>query len=486
MSEKRSQKLYVLFIATIASLSGVVLGYDATVISGAVEPLTTYFDLSPAMSGWAVSNVILGCIVGAYSAGHIADEFGRKFTLFLTAALFSISAIGSALATDFGWFVAYRMLGGIAVGIASAVTPMYISEISPSALRGRMLGMQQFLMVGGQVVVYIVNFSIASGNTPEWLVSYGWRWMLASELVPCGLFLMLVFFLPESPRWQVMKSRPEKARTTLERISGARYASSIVEQIKQSLSADEKSELRSISMFRDARTRYILLIGCAIAVLQQVMGINVLLYYAPSLLKNVTATTNDSLFQSIFIGLALFVGVVLCSALIDRIGRVQLLRWGAIGCGISLLFTSYTFITHAGGYWPLVGLMGFILSFGLSWSLGAWLLISEIFPNRMRAMAMGFAFCAMWGSNFLVTQLFPMLNRSAWLMETMNGAFPLLICAGFSFTAFWFIGRFLPETNGVALESIESVILSKSRRFGASGSAPRSYDDELRAAHGNS
>ncbi|QEM80981.1 sugar porter family MFS transporter [Halomonas binhaiensis] len=467
MSQVSSNKRYVVSMVIIASLSGIILGYDATIISGAIDPLTKYFDLSPAMSGWAVSNVIFGSIVGAYSAGHIADRMGRKLTLFFTALLFIVSAAGSALVTDFVWFVAFRMLGGIAVGIASAVTPMYISEISPSAIRGRMLGLQQFLMVGGQVIVYIVNFSIADGNTPEWLVSYGWRWMLASELVPCMLFLLFACFLPESPRWLVMRNRNEKAQAILKRISGEQYANTVVNKIKESLATDGQSTGGRVHLFRDAKARYILIIGCTIAVLQQVMGINILLYYAPSLLSNVTSTAHDSLFQSIFIGLSLFVGVVLCSSIIDKFGRVKLLRWGAIGCGVSLLYTSYTFMTFSGGYWPLVGLMGFILSFGLSWSLGAWLLISEIFPNRMRAVAMGFAFSSMWVSNFLVTQLFPMLNRNVWLMDTMNGAFPLLICAGFSFMAFWFIGRFLPETKGVPLEYIEPVMLSKSRQFGS-------------------
>lgn len=454
----------ILFICAIASLSGVILGYDASVISGVIEPLTEHLALTPWESGWAVSNVILGCIVGAWGVGFISDRIGRKSTLIITAILFVFSAVGAALADSLTDFVIWRLVGGLAVGMASAITPLYIAEISPKDWRGRMLGLQQMLMVGGQVAVYIVNYLIARGMSHQWIVSEGWRWMLASGVVPCALFLLLVPFMPESPRWLALQGKTERARAVLTRLSNAQHADRLLQEILTSKQHDNiQTSQRGI--LRDARTRYILLIGCAIAILQQISGINILLSYAPSLLQNITASTQASLFQSIFLGLALLAGVAGCLNAIDRVGRTPLLRWGALGCAVCLVLTAWAFIAQVGGLLPVVGLVAFVLIFGLSWSLGAWLLISEIFPNRMRAVAMGFAFASMYVANFIVTQTFPMMNRNRVLMDHFHGAFPLMLCAVGCLVAFWFVRRFLPETRGVSLEHIEPLMLSKSRRF---------------------
>ena len=454
----------ILFICAIASLSGVILGYDASVISGVIEPLTEHLALTPWESGWAVSNVILGCIVGAWGVGFISDRIGRKSTLIITAILFVFSAVGAALADSLTDFVIWRLVGGLAVGMASAITPLYIAEISPKDWRGRMLGLQQMLMVGGQVAVYIVNYLIARGMSHQWIVIEGWRWMLASGVVPCALFLLLVPFMPESPRWLALQGKTERARAVLTRLSNAQHADRLLQEILTSKQHDNiQTSQRGI--LRDARTRYILLIGCAIAILQQISGINILLYYAPSLLQNITANTQASLFQSIFLGLALLAGVAGCLNAIDRVGRTPLLRWGALGCAVCLVLTAWAFIAQVGGLLPVVGLVAFVLIFGLSWSLGAWLLISEIFPNRMRAVAMGFAFASMYVANFIVTQTFPMMNRNRVLMDHFHGAFPLMLCAVGCLVAFWFVRRFLPETRGVSLEHIEPLMLSKSRRF---------------------
>lgn len=456
----------ILFICAIASLSGVILGYDASVISGVIDPLTEHLNLTPWESGWAVSNVILGCIVGAWSVGFISDRIGRKTTLIVTALLFLLSAVGAALAGSLTDFVIWRLTGGLAVGMASAITPLYIAEVSPKDWRGRMLGLQQMLMVGGQVTVYIVNYLIARGMPHQWIVSEGWRWMLASGVVPCVLFLLLVPFMPESPRWLALNGKKERALEVLTRLSNARHAQRLLQEILTS-NRDDNIQTRQRGILRDARARYILLVGCAIAILQQISGINILLYYAPSLLQNITGSTQSSLFHSIFIGLALLTGVAVCLSTIDRLGRTVLLRWGALGCALSMIFTALAFIADAGGQLPVIGLLAFVLIFGLSWSLGAWLLISEIFPNRIRAVAMGFAFASMYVANFIVTQSFPMMNRSQVLMEHFHGAFPLMLCAVGSLIAFWFVRRFLPETRGVSLEHIEPLMLSKSRRFAA-------------------
>lgn len=462
---KHNLKL-LLFICSIASLSGVILGYDASVISGVIEPLTEHLALSPWQSGWAVSNVILGCVVGAWSVGALSDRIGRKPTLILTALLFTLSAVGSALADTLTQFVIYRLIGGLAVGMASAITPLYIAEISPKDWRGRMLGLQQMLMVGGQVTVYVVNYLIARGMTHSWIVSEGWRWMLASGVVPCLLFLALVPFMPESPRWLALNGKREQALAVLTRLSTPQHATRLLAEISAS-TAGHGDGRASTGLLRDARARYILLIGCAIAILQQISGINILLYYAPSLLQNISSDTQTSLFHSIFLGLALLAGVAFCLNAVDRWGRTRLLRWGALGCAFCLMMTSWAFIAQTGGLLPVIGLVAFVLIFGMSWSLGAWLLISEIFPNRIRAVAMGYAFSSMYLANFIVTQSFPMMNRSSLLMTHFHGAFPLMLCTVGCLVAFWFVQRFLPETRGVSLEHIEPLMLSKSRRFSA-------------------
>ena len=486
---KSQNILYATFICVIASLSGVMLGYDASVISGVIEPLTAHFQLSPAQSGWAVSNVLFGCVFGAWGAGAVANKYGRKSTLIFTAILFFVSAVGSALAPSFFWFVLFRMLGGLAVGMASAITPLYIAEVSPSDYRGRMLGLQQLLMVGGQLVVYIVNYTIVRGMDETWITEMGWRWMLASELVPITLFFILVYFMPESPRWYAMVGKDKQSLGVLSRLASLDEAKRLFSEIKDSIKleqAQEKVSLNAKQILSNPKTRYIVLIGCVIATLQQLIGINILLYYAPSLLKNINADIQDSLFQSVFLGAANFFGVCVALFAVDKIGRKPLIKFGAIGCMICLVLTSVQFMMGIKGYFPVVTLVMFVFIFGLSWSLGAWLIMSEIFSNRMRAVGMGIAFSAMYISNFAVTQTFPMMNRSEFLMDKFNGSFPLLMCAGFCLLAFWFVGRFLPETRGVPLEQIEPIMLSKSKRFGDGDNSEKneslpSVDEGVRA-----
>lgn len=246
----------ILYICSIASLSGVILGYDASVISGVIDPLTEHLALTPWESGWAVSNVIIGCIAGAWGVGFMSDRIGRKRTLIVTAILFVLSAIGSALASSLTGFVVWRLLGGLAVGMASAITPLYIAEVSPKDLRGRMLGLQQMLMVGGQVAVYIVNYLIARGMPHQWIVSEGWRWMLASGVIPCALFLLLVPFMPESPRWLALNGKTEHAREVLTRLSNAQHAERLLQEILAASQHDNASPASAASCVMHASATF--------------------------------------------------------------------------------------------------------------------------------------------------------------------------------------------------------------------------------------
>jgi len=468
---------YVLKICAVAALGGLLFGYDTAVISGAVDSIREYFDLSPAETGWAVSNVVLGSIVGALGAGWVAGHLGRKKALVLAAVLFSVSALGSALVDSLTWFVVYRMLGGLAVGLASTVSPMYMSEVSPKDMRGRALGMQAFAIVFGQVVVFYVNYKIAAGVTQEWLVEYGWRWMLGSEVIPCMLFCLFVFSIPESPRWQVMVGQDQRALKTLARISNLDHARQLLKAIKKSLHQDNQGQAQKVNL-REAGVAFILFVACMLAMLQQVSGVNVMMYYAPMILKSVTGSTESALFQTIWIGVMQLVGTFIGAWLIDRVGRLPLMRFGTIGAIVGLLVTSYALYNQDPGYLALTGMLIFMVTFALSWGVCTWVLVSEIFPNHMRSFGMSTAICCVWLANFLVSQTFPMLNEHPLLQEQFHGAFPMWLFAGCCTFAYWFVTRFVPETRGVSLEHIEEVMLAKLKRE----PAPQEEQSELRSS----
>lgn len=464
MSHQRKHNTgYILRICGIAALGGILFGYDTAVISGAIEALKSYFDLSPAETGWAVSNVVVGCVVGAFGAGPLAGRYGRKKALMLAALLFTISAIGSSLAPTFTWFVIYRIIGGLAVGIAATVSPMYMSEVSPKDMRGRALSMQQFAIVFGQIVIFYVNFKIASIASEAWLIEIGWRWMFASGVVPCVLFCALVFIIPESPRWSVMVGREDQALAMLTRVSNAEHAQSVLKEIKDSVRQDEQHRKQKLN-YSDVRVRFILFVGCMIAMLQQVTGVNVMMYYAPVVLKTVTENAQEALFQTIWIGVLQLVGSVIGAMLMDRLGRIPLMRWGTLGTIVGLLITSYALYTQATGYFALFGMLFFMVFYAMSWGVGAWVLVSEIFPNRMRSQGMSIAVGCMWLANFVVAQSFPMINDQPYLFSTFHGAFPMWVFAACCLFSYWFIARFIPETKGVSLEKMEDVMMAKRYR----------------------
>ncbi|CAI0817020.1 MULTISPECIES: sugar porter family MFS transporter [Serratia] len=464
MSHQRKHNTgYILRICGIAALGGILFGYDTAVISGAIEALKAYFDLSPAETGWAVSNVVIGCVVGAFGAGPLAGRYGRKKALVVAALLFTVSAVGAALATTFTWFVIYRIIGGLAVGLAATVSPMYMSEVSPKDMRGRALSMQQFAIVFGQIVIFYVNFKIASYASEAWLIEMGWRWMIGSEVIPCLLFTALVFVIPESPRWSVMVGRDDQALAMLTRVSNAEHAKSVLREIKESLRQDEQHRKQKLN-YGDVRVRFILFVGCMIAMLQQVTGVNVMMYYAPVVLKTVTENAQEALFQTIWIGVLQLVGSVIGAMLMDRLGRIPLMRWGTLGTIVGLLITSYALYTQATGYFALFGMLFFMVFYAMSWGVGAWVLVSEIFPNRMRSQGMSIAVGCMWLANFVVAQSFPMINDQPYLFSTFHGAFPMWVFAACCLFSYWFIARFIPETKGVSLERMEDVVMAKRYR----------------------
>ncbi|MCU5771760.1 sugar porter family MFS transporter [Erwiniaceae bacterium BAC15a-03b] len=457
----RHNMLYVMSICCVAALGGLLFGYDSSVISGAIEPLSQHYQLTPAETGWAVSNVIIGCVVGCLIAGNLADRFGRKKILILTAVLFIASVAGTALAPDFTTFVFFRILGGLGIGMASVVSPVYIAEVAPKDYRGRAMTMHMICCVGGQVLVLITNYLIAKDATPQWLTETGWRWMLGSAFVPCILFFIFVGFIPESPRWNVMAGRDELALRTLTRISSAEHARSVLREIQQSLQARPDASPASERLRFNRRNMIFLVIGIGLAVFNQLTGINVIQYFGPSLLMNVTNNMQDAMFMTIWLAALQFAGVMVGMMLIDRVGRKILLLVGSLGSSVCLLVTFATFYFGVKGIPSVIGLFGFMFIFGATWAQVVWTVIGEIFPNRLRAAGMGFSIGAMWISNFLVSQTFPMMNQNAWLTGNFHGGFPLLLFALCSLLSWWFVHACLPETKGVALEKMEALILDR-------------------------
>ena len=459
MNNKHTHDIrYVIRICLVAALGGLLFGYDTAVISGAVGPLQAYFGLTPAMTGWAVSNVVVGCIVGSFFAGKISFVIGRKKALMLSAALFFISAVGSAVAPNFTFFVIFRMVGGLAVGLASVISPMYMSEVAPKDYRGRTVSMHQQSAVIGQTVVFFVNFMIARGASEAWLVDMGWRMMLGSEVIPAILFGGLLLIIPESPRWCVLRGKEAEALKILSRISNPEHGARTLRDIKHSIDSAPTSQKTSLL---HSGLMPVVIIGCLIAGMQQIIGINVIMYYTPEILKPLAGGTESALLQTIVIGVVFIFGNSVGMYLIDRTGRLPLLKVGSIGCFIGMLLASWGIYTQSTGYTALVGLVVYVVSFAISWGCCCWTLIAEVFPNRIRSQAMATAVAFQWTAGFVVTQTFPMLNGNAYLMEKYNGAFSFWVFSVFCLVAYWFVNRYVPETKGVSLEKMEEHFMSR-------------------------
>ncbi len=451
---------YIIRICCIAALGGILLGYDTAVISGAIGPIRDHFGLTAAETGWAVSSVVFGSILGAISAGWSALKYGRRNTLFIAAILFIVSAIGSALATTFTLYVLLRIVGGVAVGLACVVSPMYMSEVAPQDFRGRAVSMFQQSAVIGQTGVFYVNYLISKGMSEAWLVDMGWRWMLGSEMLPALLFAILLFLIPESPRWLVLKGRLDQARTTLARISNPEHADRLIGEIQDSLK-DSRTASKSKVSLRSPLLFSILVIGTFVAAAQQLTGINVIMYYTPEILKPIAGGTENALFQTTFVGVVFIMGNALGMYLIDRVGRLPLMKYGTFGCAFGMFIVGYVLYQQTEGYMALFALCLYVVAYATSWGCACWTMISEIFPNSIRTRAMSIAVGAQWFTGFIVTQTFPMLNDNAFLQAHFNGAFSFWLFAVLSLICMMVVVKYVPETKGVSLEKMEEVMAGK-------------------------
>ncbi len=451
---------YVIGITLVATIGGLLFGYDTAVISGAEKSLESFLirplNLNAFIHGATVSSALIGCIIGGAISGFLSNRLGRKRSLLTAAMLFFISALGSAwpeflffphgessmgLLLTFNF---YRIIGGIGVGLASAVCPMYIGEIAPANIRGRLVSFNQFAIIFGMLVVYFVNWGIAKGQTIDWINTVGWRYMFASEAIPAGLFCLLVLFVPETPRYLALRQRNDKALSVLEKINGSKEkAQQILTEIKQTVSETTKSKLFSYG-------KIVILIGILLSVFQQFVGINVALYYAPRIFESMGAAKDASMLQTIVMGLVNVVFTVLAILTVDKWGRKPLLITGSIGMAIGMFAISALSYFEVIGISTLVFIILYTASFMMSWGPICWVLIAEIFPNKIRGQAVAIAVAAQWAANYLISSTYPpMMEFSGALTYGFYGAMAVLSAV--------FVWRMVPETKGKTLEEMEKL-----------------------------
>jgi SP family xylose:H+ symportor-like MFS transporter len=459
--------LYVLLLTLVAALGGLLFGYDTAVISGAIGFLAQHFDLDPQLwTGWAAACALLGCALGAAMAGMLSDRFGRKGMLILSALLFLISAVGTAFPQTFAQFIFFRIVGGLGIGAASMTSPMYIAEITPAKIRGRMVSLNQFAIVSGMVVVYFVNYFIAeygaamdrTGGLADgsWNATYGWRWMFGSGILPSGLFLALLFFVPESPRWLVKQNRTAEALAILSRVGGPKHAMDEMAEIQAALAC----ETGTLAQLFQPNMRIVLCIGVILAVLQQITGINVFLYFAPEIFKKLGSETSAALMQTVVVGGVNMIFTVLAIWTVDRVGRKPLMLIGFTGMGVCLLALGTAAYCQRTEQWTLAFILGYIACFSLSVGPVTWVILAEIFPTGIRGRAMAIATVCLWAANFVVTQTFTFMDENPWLVNRFNHGFPFWIYAVFCAMSVVFVWRWVPETKGRTLEEIERDWLS--------------------------
>jgi MFS transporter, SP family, xylose:H+ symportor len=459
----------IIGLTFVATLGGLLFGYDTAVISGAVTSIDAYF-INPlglpetarnSLSGWTIGSALIGCMIGALIAGWISTAMGRKGGLILSGLLFLLGSLGSAW-PELGFgvigqmgpkalnqFVFYRVLGGIGVGVASMLSPLYIAEISPSAIRGRLVSFNQLAIVGGILLVYCVNWFVGNQGDDEWVKSTGWRYMLASEAIPAGLLLGLLMFVPDTPRWLVLRGRSDEALVGLRRIMGERDAREILSDIQKSLS-EKSGALLSFGW-------PVVIVGVLISVFQQFVGINAVLYYAPLMFSNMGASANTALLQTLIVGGANVIFTVVAIVTVDKWGRKPLLVTGAIIMAVAMIALGCLFNAHAVGLAALVAVVVYIAGFALSWGPVAWVMLAEMFPNSIKGKALGLAVAAQWIANWLVSTSFKVIDGNSALNAMFNHGFAYWIYGGMSVLAALFVIRYVPETKGRSLEAIQEL-----------------------------
>mgnify|MGYP002639374201 CR=1 FL=1 len=439
---------YLLAISIVTAFGGLLFGFDISVISGTIPFIQDYFELSETMKGWMVSSALLGCIVGAAFGGMLGDKYGRKKILLLTSILFGISAIGTGWSFSIPAFIFYRTLGGLAVGGASVLAPVYIAEVSPASIRGRMVSINQLTIVIGISLAYYSNYFLLG------IGENAWRWMFAAEALPAVLFMLLLFFVPESPRWLVAKDKDNKAEEILTKVAGKDFAKEELIKIKESLKGKSDIKKQNLKSLFSRKYKFVLFIGIFLAVFQQWSGINVIFFYAPDIFAKANLGVDAALFQTTLIGVVNIVFTLISMWLIDRIGRKILLLIGAIGMFFSYLLIGYLFISNNTEGWLIMTAIIITPAF-FAVGLGptVWVVMSEIFPNKIRGLAMSVATLSLWVACYLLTLTFPVF------VEQFGAAYTFWIYSVICLIGIIVISKYLPETKGISLEEMEKKLI---------------------------
>ena len=442
-------------------MGGFLFGYDTAVISGTIAQVTEQFGLDALQQGWYVGCALIGSIIGVLFAGILSDKFGRKSTMILSAILFSTSAIGCAVSTDFNQLVIYRIIGGVGIGVVSIISPLYISEVAVAQYRGRLVSLYQLAVTIGFLGAYLVNYQLLgySMSNPDvstgwWnlvFVSEVWRGMLGMETLPAIMFFIIIFFIPESPRWLILKGKEEKATNILERIyTSSKEALFQLTETKSVLSSESKSEWK---LLLQPGIRKAVIIGVCIAVLGQFMGVNAVLYYGPSIFENAGLSGGDSLFYQVLVGLVNTLTTVLALVIIDKVGRKKLVYYGVSGMVISLVLIATYFIY--GESWGissiflLIFFLFYVFCCAVSICAVVFVLLSEMYPTRVRGLAMSIAGFALWIGTYLIGQLTP------WMLQNLTPAGTFILFAIMCVPYMLIVWKLVPETTGKSLEEIE-------------------------------
>ncbi|MEA4936512.1 MAG: D-xylose transporter XylE [Paludibacter sp.] len=462
MTSKSTNKFYIFSITLIATLGGLLFGYDTAVISGAVDPIKVFFhinemnygDLANFYHGATVSSALLGCVIGSAVSGILASGFGRKKSLMLAALLFLISALGSAfpeavffsentsVSTLLVSFNIYRIIGGLGVGLASAICPMYIAEVAPAEIRGKLVSWNQFAIIFGMLIVYFVNFFIVKGREVEWINTIGWRYMFASESIIAALFGVMLFLVPETPRYLVLSGHEEKALHILTKINGLSKAKSVLNDIRETVN-EKKSKILAYGW-------KVLIVGVLLSVFQQVVGINVVLYYAPTIFKSLGFGNDAAMWQTVIMGFVNIIFTLIAIFTVDKFGRKPLLIIGSVGMAIGMFVIGLLAYYDSIGVGTLIFIIIYSASFMMSWGPICWVLISEIFPNTIRGKAVAIAVAAQWISNFIVSSTFPVL-------ASFSVPFTYILYGIMSVLSALFVWRIVPETKGKTLEEMSGM-----------------------------
>ena len=452
---------YLIFLSVVAALGGFLFGYDTAVISGTIAQVTQLFQLDTLQQGWYVGCALVGSIVGVLFAGILSDKLGRKLTMVISAVLFSTSALGCALSADFAQLVVYRIIGGVGIGVVSIVSPLYISELAVAQYRGRLVSLYQLAVTVGFLGAYLVNYQLlawAESGTQlsvDWLnkvfITEVWRGMLGMETLPAILFFIIIFFIPESPRWLIVRGKELKAVNILEKIyNSITEAKSQLNETKSVLTSETKSEW---SLLMKPGIFKAVIIGVCIAILGQFMGVNAVLYYGPSIFENAGLSGGDSLFYQVLVGLVNTLTTVLALVIIDKVGRKKLVYYGVSGMVVSLILIGLYFLfgdsLGVSSLFLLVFFLFYVFCCAVSICAVVFVLLSEMYPTKVRGLAMSIAGFALWIGTYLIGQLTP------WMLQNLTPAGTFFLFAVMCVPYMLIVWKLVPETTGKSLEEIE-------------------------------